>query len=365
MGRAPTPPSGAAVKSSVAELRVLLANAKLLAGDPEAALASAEIASRVDAKMLALERTIVAARAWNAMGEERKTVDELEGRIDPGPSDPRLLFTLAEALVATGAHDAAERVLRRPEIARAPSSTYQRGVIAFDRGDFKGATPLFRETIDADPNDFYARVYYVRSLLERDDASTRAVLEAIDGARKIAKTPELDYLEGLARARSDDGLPAAIGAFRRAIAADPGYAEALFALAGVQRRSGDRDGARRSLEAFRARQQAHWKSSREANRLEQRALAAPDDWHRALDAAESYRRSGSLDSAVRLAWRAIRTAPDESEPRLSLARSLRDSGRYSEAAVQYQRILRRHATHEDARRELSAMVREHARGGSR
>lgn len=159
---------------------------------------------------------------------------------------------LANVLVEEGRHDEALAAYDR---ALAERPAYANGRLARAGllrkiGRVDEAEAELRAILAADPDEWYARYDLGRILLDRGDSEAAARAFA-DAARTWPPEPRLHFALGVALRRSGEPAGAA-AAFREALRRDPASTDARWNLALLLAEMGERDAARRELEALAA-----------------------------------------------------------------------------------------------------------------
>lgn len=157
--------------------------------------------------------------------------EQLEKAVQLDPSEAEAHFQLAQVLRALGQADLAQAQLkvyqqRMQELTRRTLAISKAGQAAqsMSAGDAASAAALYREAIDAQPNDAILQ-YNLGLALERtgDAEAERTALEA--AVRLKPGFAEAENQLGYVTARAGD-MAAAEAHFRNALAAAPSYAEA-------------------------------------------------------------------------------------------------------------------------------------------
>jgi len=142
---------------------------------------------------------------------------------------------------------------------------------------------------------------------------------------------DVHYMVGTMLERRDD-LAAALESFREAVRLNPGYTEALLALATVYERQGDFD--RSSQIAERARELAP--APRGALDATTRGKLA--NLHAEL--GDAYRNAGDSSEAIEAYRKALDRCPDFHDIRHRLGVALREAGLPDRALAEFRRVLR-------------------------
>jgi tetratricopeptide (TPR) repeat protein len=286
--------------------------------------------------------------AHERLGDHREAAAAYTQVLSARPHDEATLIRAARLALEGGELERAEEAFRQA-LQQHPDSAAARhglGQVASQRGDSELAVERFSRVLELQPDA--TAVHYELALAYRQLGDLEAAREHL--AQRGAGPPRfpdplIDGLESLAvgarrhlheagGAFSRGDLEGAVAAYREAIAADPGNAEAHEALAAVLALQGKRSEAlSHYLEALRldpddprARHRTGQLLLRigrvdEAVELLRGATELAPDFAAAFrDLALALERSGRLDEAVAAARRTVDLQPRDSEARLLLAR---------------------------------------------
>lgn len=213
-----------------------------------------------------------------ALGDTDAAIDVLARFLDEHPESDTTARLLGTAYLRRGDADAAAAVVQ-PVLARHPDDAATLallGRIALEQGDAAHSRELLARATELAPDSAMGRYAYGMSLLAAGDQARgleelkKAVelepgerglefglsvsllqagrhAEAIEVARRLQQSlpdrAEPWVLEGIAHAAQQDDASAR-SAFRKAVQIEPGYPRAATALAALDLRAGDLDGAR-------------------------------------------------------------------------------------------------------------------------
>lgn len=199
-----------------------------------------------------------------------------------------------------------------------------------------------------------------RRCLERGDpARALGYLERV--ADSCPRFADVHYLIGLVH--EDLGnADAAIESFEAALHINPGYAEALLALASAYERAGDFDGSRELAERLGP-------TALRGSGVPPAEAGSPDPVTRAklanLHAAlgDAYSEVGEFQEAVEAYRKALERCPTFHDIRQRLGIALREAGLGSQALDEFRRILRANPSYLDAAIQLGLTLYTMGRSG--
>jgi Flp pilus assembly protein TadD len=303
-----------------------------------------------------LDVALLLAQAHLSMQDAKSALVALHELPPAARKREAVMLLLSSAHSMANDDAAAERVLRELNT-RGKSAAALRALalLDYERGLFMEAEKRFAQARQLEPHDYYTAVYHARSLLELDRLEA-AVKQLAPLARR---TPEVEYLRGLASLRAQD-FPAATAAFRRALASNPQYSEALFGLGTALRRQKKHAEAREAYARFQKleRSWSAYRSQRDV--LLEEAKASPTNAEAHGRVAAAALAQSDFETAEASFWRALTIAPRTVEYRIGLAESLQRTGRFQAAAVQYRRVIELEPENTTARRELKDLLRRHS-----
>ena len=180
----------------------------------------------------------------------------------------------------------------------------------FERGDDVGAIRAFRRIVDAHP-----------------------------------RFADVHYMIGVAHERQDE-LEEAQSAFEHALAINPGYSEAILALAGVYERRGLFEQTRRLMDRSAGQPQRNEGD----DRVDATTRAKLANLHAAI--GDAYAEVGDWRESTEAYRKALDRAPGFHDIRYRLGIALREAGLPSQAIGEFQRILRASPDYLEARVQL-------------
>ena len=331
-------------------------------GDPERAVSHLRAAAKLSSDRAGqrdgehLDVELLMAQAYLSMRDAKSALAVLLKLPPAASKNEAAILLLSSAHSMTDDDAAAERVLREL-LARDKSAAALRALalLDYERGLFMEAERRFGEARQIEPHDYYTAVYHARSLLEL--GHLKAAVKEL--APLKPRTPEVEYLHGLASLRAQD-FPAATASFRRALAIQPQYSEALFGLGSALRRQNKQAEAREAYARFRKleRDWSTYRSHRDV--LLEQAKASPKNAETHGRVAAAALAQSDFETAEASFWRALTNAPRTVEYRLGLAETLRRTGRFQAAAVQYRRAIELQPKNATARRALEDLLRRYS-----
>lgn len=254
------------------------------------------------------------ARELIAAGSLEEAVSLLRRLVQrrPRDADAQLLLGTALALLPrrSEALEALNEAVRlRPDFAPGHNAL---GMALSRFVELEAARQAFERAIALDPQFAQAHVNLALVLvqLERSDDAEHHLERAIDIAGNAPDAAYPEYLKGLIYTERDQPERAA-GAFERAVARRPGYADAFLQLGLARRHMLDFEGSLRAL---------------------QRAVdLSPDNAVARYELGKELLRAGRPDPAITHLRHAVRAEPEDTAALYSLARALRRAERPSEA----------------------------------
>jgi tetratricopeptide (TPR) repeat protein len=200
-------------------------------------------------------------------GDDRAAIATLEKARSRGVLGRTIANRLALLEAAGGRAAAAEAVLKPFLSAPDPEIWNSLGIARASAGNLPGALGAFREALKADPKNGEAFQNMGIALLQANHL--REALDAFEKAFALdAKLPRAWNAYGVALERSGKDAEA-IDAWKRSYALDPEQYDALYNIALVAARTGDRAAERDALEKFveRAPAERYGKEIDQARRL--------------------------------------------------------------------------------------------------
>ncbi|MBK9033492.1 MAG: tetratricopeptide repeat protein [Myxococcales bacterium] len=303
-------------------------------------------------------RALVAlARAQLAAKHRPEAASAIERAIELAPADVDIRVAAGRAYLATGKQDdtqhAVELLTRAAELAPDVASVFSALGRAREKlGDRPGAEAAYTRAVRLDPEHRYARRRLLRLALERQDYP-QARLAAEYLLATAPDEPEHHFLAGLVDARDDRPEPARAH-YRDAIAKAKGaYPEAYFNLAIVEKNAGDLPAAiaaYRQAIALRPRYQQAWNNlglalaasgdPAEAEAALAKALEIDEGYGAAWQSLGELRAAaGQLDQAVEAYAHAIKARPHDVDARLGLAAVQLRAGRGADAIATYRALV--------------------------
>ena len=294
--------------------------------------------------------------------------------------DPRVLFKLGECYAELQRADEADRIFRtldgpvrgqRVRDARAPPD-----------GDQPAVTSASRARCARALSDAERRCYEIgRRRWERGDreGALRAFERFLETRREFA---DVHYMVGTLHEQADD-LAAAAESLREALRLNPGYAEAMVALASIYERLGEFSRSRalaervaqlalpsaarstppRAASSPTSRPRSPTPIARRARcpmrsrPTARRSTAVPPSTTSATGSAITLREAGFPDRALAEFARVRRANPELLDAAVQTGLTLYTLGRGEEAIAEWRAVLERDRTREDARMYLRMVAR--------
>ncbi|TXT25729.1 MAG: methyltransferase type 12 [Gallionellaceae bacterium] len=222
-----------------------------------------------------------------------------------------------------------------------PSSiqqAFQAALAHYQAGRVPQAFAIFQQILEAEPG--HADALHFLGIIALQSGDKIAAAELIGKAIRVKPTSLMHYNLGLAF-RAQGKLDEAIASYRRAIALQPGYAEAHFNLGNALQKQGKLDEA---IASYR------------------KALALkPDgvDAHNNLGSA--LQEQGKLGDAATCFRRAIALKPGFANAHNNLGIALQKQGKPEDAAASYRRALALKPDYADAHKNLGSVFQDQGR----
>ncbi len=263
--------------------------------------------------------------------EARQLADRLVETLPDGPQaltlGGRIYYAFGDVAKADAAWDRCLKLV--PDF---PEARCAVGVAAWDRGDFRKAATDFQVGTAKNPRLLGEHLFqWADSLMNLGKESEAAALLE-NAARTSRLSPAGSYVLGQSYLQSGE-YEKARQQFEAALAGDPQFANAHYALAMALMRLGQADEARKHRElytklklndmAIRDRAQGMGRSADKTNPADVARLAA----YFSLSAGKIYALGGRIDEAERLWLRALTLDPRDPEPRKILEILYRGQGR--------------------------------------
>jgi tetratricopeptide (TPR) repeat protein len=202
-------------------------------------------AADADEQRFAL-RLFVSCQALGMHAEMRRIVDDLDGRRNPGRSQPALVdYLKAQVLTAEKRYGEALAALQRVTEAHLvrPGLFLQTADLYLRLRRWRDAQKVYEMALTIDPDNVHAHIGVCRMALRRGNFAV-AAHSALDALQRISHHPSAHFLLGLALAGMKEYRRAA-EAFRAAISFNPNFPEAHLRLAALlEKHLGDPDSAR-------------------------------------------------------------------------------------------------------------------------
>jgi tetratricopeptide (TPR) repeat protein len=353
-------------------------------GDPETALRHYRLAVEADPDLDLAHHalgTLLAER-----GETAEALVHLERATELNPDFPEALYNLATLLLRSGRRDETLAALDRV-VSLDPGhadARLRRAALLRDGGELERAREDLEAILARDPRQVEA-IENLAGLLVRGGAHDRAealLRSALAAEPPAAERARLEAARGFVASQRGDTAGAVAG-YRRAVAADPAFADGWFNLAVVLAAAGRHDEAATAFSEVVHRQplnvrahlglglgamaQRRWPEARAA--FEDGLRELPGDPHLARALAELLaacpdRSVRDGERALELAEAAYRARPD-GEVAEVVAMALAEAGRYEEAAAVIGQLLARAeqlAAPAAVRERLAAARERYARG---
>ncbi len=251
------------------------------------------------------------------------------------PRDARAVGALGRALYAYGQYEAAGQCFERC-LGLEPDGfewAYLLGLARSDLGQFDAASAAFARAVSVRPDDLPTAIRRA-DLLERsgESAGSRSILEA--ALHNAPRSPAVRYR--LARLDAAEDPAAAAEDLRAALAVEPDYREALYALAGVYRSLGRHADADRQLALYEQADPSprrHY-SDPVLDALDEIRAGSVQE---AFNDGRAFQQGGDLQMAITSYAAALEIDPNYVQAHVNLVAVHGELGNHEQAALHYRR----------------------------